>query len=279
MKLHVLVDNNTLIDRYYIGEPGVSYYIEVEGIRVLFDLGYSNAFLKNGHKMGVDFTNLDYIVLSHSHLDHTWGMPHLLMVYNETLMEGKQYKRPTLVAHPDVFVPRSFNDNDEFGMITQQSLVSKYMATRLTKSVYWLSKKLVFLGEIPRVNDFEAKVPIGQIKINDKYSEDFSLDDSALCYCSEDGLVIITGCSHSGICNIIDYAKKVCGVDKIADVIGGFHLQNPERKQLEMTVDYFSRLDANAIHACHCTDLASKIQLSNVIKVLEVGVGMTLNYK
>ena len=279
MELRVLIDNNTLIDRYYFGEPGVSYYLEVEGIKVLFDLGYSDAFLKNGYKMGVDFTNLDYVVLSHSHLDHTWGMPHLLMAFNETLMEGKKYKRPTLIAHPDVFVPRSFNDTDEFGMITQQSLVSKYMETTLTKKECWLTDKLVFLGEIPRQNDFEAKMPIGQINIDGVTTDDFSIDDSALCYCSEDGLVIVTGCSHAGICNIIEHAKAITGIDKIADVIGGFHLQNPDPKQLEMTVQYFKRLHTESIHACHCTDLASKIELSKAIEVLEVGVGMTLNYK
>lgn len=201
------------------------------------------------------------------------------MLFNETLMEGKKYKRPTLIAHPDVFVPRSFNDTDEFGMITQQSLVSKYMGTELTKKEYWLTDKLVFLGEIPRMNDFEAKMPIGQIKIDGVVTDDFSIDDSALCYCSEHGLVIITGCSHAGICNIINYAKEVTGVDKIADVIGGFHLQNPDQRQLEMTVEYFKRLHTESIHACHCTDLASKIELSKAVEVLEVGVGMTLYYK
>ena len=73
MRLTVLVDNNTLIDRYLLGEPGVCYLIEVDDVRVLFDVGYSDIFLRNAQLLGVDLLQLDYLVLSHGHLDHTWG--------------------------------------------------------------------------------------------------------------------------------------------------------------------------------------------------------------
>jgi 7,8-dihydropterin-6-yl-methyl-4-(beta-D-ribofuranosyl)aminobenzene 5'-phosphate synthase len=278
MRLKVLIDNNTLIDRYFIGEPGVSYYIESDGKKVLFDLGYSHAFLQNGAKMGVDFLDLDYVVLSHSHLDHTWGMEPLLKQFNEVKMEGHSYKRPTLVAHPDVFIPRSFNGEDEFGMTIQSDKVFKYMNDGLAKTPVWLNEKLVYLGEIPRVNNFEAIQSIGEINIDGRMVSDFSKDDSALCYVSNEGLVIITGCSHSGICNIIEYAKKVCGVNKIHDVIGGFHLLDPLPQQMNGTLKYFEHLDVASIHACHCTDLVSKIKLSKVVEVLEVGVGLELTY-
>lgn len=208
MRLKVLIDNNTLIDRYFIGEPGVSYYIEADGKKVLFDLGYSQAYLQNGMKMGVDFSDLDYIVISHSHLDHTWGMDPLIKHFNEVKMEGNNYKRPTFVAHPEVFVPRSFNGEDEFGMTLNSNIVFKYMNDGLSKEPVWLSENLVFLGEIPRLNDFEALQSIGEIIVEGKTVDDFSNDDSALCYKAKNGLVIITGCSHSGICNIIEHAKK-----------------------------------------------------------------------
>ncbi len=54
MKLTVLVDNNTFIDRYFYGEPGVSYYIQDEDINILFDLGYSDIFMKNAYKMNIN---------------------------------------------------------------------------------------------------------------------------------------------------------------------------------------------------------------------------------
>ncbi len=285
MKLKVLIDNNTLIDRYFIGEPGVCYYIESEGKKILFDLGYSDAFIKNGIKMHVDFNNIDYVVLSHSHLDHTWGMEALIKWFNEVKMEGKNYKRPLLVAHPLVFTPRSFNDEDAFGMSLSRELVLKYLNDGLTKGPMWITENLVFLGQIPRLNAFEAKEPIGKIEVESVLKEDerilvddYSLDDSALCFRSQDGLVIITGCSHAGICNIAEYAKLICGENRITDIIGGLHLQNPSSDQLKGTADYLKVQNCVSIHPCHCTDLASKIELSQVTNILEVGVGLELEY-
>lgn len=104
-------------------------------------------------------------------------------------------------------------------------------------------------------------------------------DDSALVYKSPDGLVIITGCSHSGICNIIEYSKKVCGDNRIIDVIGGFHLIQPSPIQSEGTLDYFKNQKINAIHPCHCTNLEYKIKLSKYSSVKDVGVGLSLNFQ
>ena len=73
MKLRVLVDNNTYIDRYYLGEPAVSYYIECDGIRLLFDAGYSDVFLKNAEALGIDLGLVTHLVFSHGHNDHTRG--------------------------------------------------------------------------------------------------------------------------------------------------------------------------------------------------------------
>lgn len=73
MKLTVLVDNNTFVDEYLIGEPGVSYYIECDGKKILFDLGYSDVFLKNAQTLKIDLSDIDDLVISHGHNDHTWG--------------------------------------------------------------------------------------------------------------------------------------------------------------------------------------------------------------
>src|SRR5882762_9853170 len=99
MKLTVLVDNNTLIDRYFIGEPAVSYYIEVDGKRILYDVGYSDAFIRNAQKLHINLLNLDYLVLSHGHLDHIWGLDQLLRMYTEADIEGVELTKPQIIAH------------------------------------------------------------------------------------------------------------------------------------------------------------------------------------
>ena len=81
MKLTVLMDNNTLIDRYFLAEPGVSYLVEVDGKRILFDVGYSDAFITNARKLAIDLLDVDFVVLSHAHLDHTWGLIPLIRLY------------------------------------------------------------------------------------------------------------------------------------------------------------------------------------------------------
>lgn len=75
MNLTVLIDNNTLTERYFLAEPGVSYLIEDEGRKIVFDVGYSDAFTANAGKLSSDPMDIDFLVLSHGHLDHTVGGP------------------------------------------------------------------------------------------------------------------------------------------------------------------------------------------------------------
>lgn len=279
MKLKVLVDNNTLIDRYFYGEPGVSYFIQDEDINILFDTGYSDIFLKNAQKMNENLMNVDYVVVSHGHIDHTWGLVPLIRLYAEAKIENINYNKPTLIAHPSAFLYKEFNDNEEIGCIINKEKLSKHFNMNLSKEPVWLTDKMVFLGDIERKNKFENKAPIGKYEDNGIKFDDYVIDDSALVYKSSEGLVIITGCSHAGICNIIEYAQKVCKDDRIADIVGGFHLLDPSEEQLEGTIDYFMKADINEVHACHCTDLKSKIELSKVVNLKEVGVGLVLEYK
>ncbi|MFC2025740.1 MBL fold metallo-hydrolase [Chloroflexota bacterium] len=278
MKLTVLIDNNTLIDRYFLGEPGVSYYIETEGVKVLFDTGYSDAFISNASKLSIDLLDLDYVVLSHGHLDHTWGLIPLIRLYTEALLEDLPVKKPTLITHPLTLSARRVDKLPEIGSLLQADKLSKFFNLALSREPVYLTEKLVFLGEIEKSNEFEACEPIGKILEGVHEMDDFLLDDSALAYKSTSGLVIITACSHAGICNIVEYARKVCDEDRVVDVIGGFHLLNPSEPQLNGTLNYFKSIHPGSLHACHCTDLNTKIALSQVAKVKEVGVGLTLTY-
>ena len=278
MRLTVLVDNNTLIDRYFYGEPGVSYFIEDEGKKILFDVGYSDAFIRNAQKMNIDLLNIDFLVLSHGHMDHTWGLDPLIRAYTEAAIEKIDYKRPAVIAHPLTFLTKTKNGLGEIGSIISKEKVSEHFRIRLSKDPVWLAERIVFLGEIERNNNFEAKIPIGKVKAN-YLEDDYLMEDSALAYRSSEGLVIITGCSHAGICNIVEHAKGICGENKIVDIVGGLHLLDPSKEQMQGTLDYMKKLQPNEVHACHCTDLNSKIALSRVVNLREVGVGLKLEYK
>jgi 7,8-dihydropterin-6-yl-methyl-4-(beta-D-ribofuranosyl)aminobenzene 5'-phosphate synthase len=278
MELKVLVDNNTIIDRYYLGEPAVSYLIKDGETKILFDVGYSDIFIKNAIKMNESLLDINYVVLSHGHNDHTGGLVPLARHYAEAKTENINYLNPTLIAHPDTFLYKEYS-GDDIGSMFDSKKVSKYFDTRLVSEPLWITDNIVFLGEIERGNDFENLDPIGQCEQSNSMVDDYVKDDSAIVYKSTQGLVVITGCSHAGICNIIEYAKKVCGDNRIVDVIGGFHLLNPSKSQAQGTLDYFKIQNIKGIHPCHCTSLESKIQLSKVINVIDVGVGLSLQYQ
>ena len=279
LELSVLVDNNTLIDRYFQGEPGVSYHIQDGSTRILFDAGYSDVLIRNAEKMGIHLLDLNSVVLSHGHLDHTWGLYHLIKLYTEARMEKVDCDNPTLVAHPSAFLTRTVDGIPEIGSLISEDKLSKHFNMRFSQEPLWLTDNLVFLGEIKRTNDFEAVVPIGKILRDGTEEDDYVLDDSALVYTSPEGMVIITGCSHAGICNTIEYAKKICDDDRVVDIIGGFHLLGTSYEQLQRTSEYMKELQPETVHAAHCTDLNSKIMLSRVVDIREVGVGLRLVYE
>ena len=278
MNVTILVDNHTLIGRYFLGEPGLSIYIEESGKRILFDVGYSDAFLINAAKMNINLLHLDFLVFSHGHLDHTWGLAHLLKLYAEAAMEELHFNKPVVVAHPRVLLSKIFNGYFDFGSPISENKLSHHFKLQFSKNPMWLTDNLVFLGEIPRLNEFEGRMKGRGAKVVELNEIDQLLDDTALAYKSPQGLVIITGCSHSGICNITEYAKKVCEEERVIDIIGGLHLQNPPGDLLQFTLEYIKGLNLEALHACHCTDLNSIIALSQVAEVKEVGVGLKLTY-
>jgi 7,8-dihydropterin-6-yl-methyl-4-(beta-D-ribofuranosyl)aminobenzene 5'-phosphate synthase len=279
MRLKVLVDNDTLIDRYFRGEPGVSYFIEDGSKKILFDVGYSNLFIENAFKMRIELLDLDFVVLSHGHLDHTWGLDPLARLITEAKIEGIYHKTPMLVAHPDAFLSRKIAGLGEIGPLLSEVQLSRHFGLRKSRDPVWLTDRLVFLGEIERENDFEAKTPLGMISTGEGEMDDFLIDDSALAYRSQDGLVIISGCSHSGICNIVEQARRIFDEERVIDIVGGLHLLDPPERQMKETLRYFERVRPRVVHACHCTDLASKIALAGVANLKEVGVGLDIEYE
>jgi len=277
MKLIVLTDNTVLQSKNFLGEHGLSFYLEVDSKKILFDTGYSDVFMRNALKMGIDLLDLDYIILSHGHYDHTWGLSHYLPFYASAIKQGRKVKKPILLTHPDTFCEKFEKNSGEIGCMLSLEKLQKFFEVKLSKETYQISDNLIFAGEIPRYNDFEGKTPIGQVSKNDVWHDDFVVEDSALFLNSDEGVSIITGCSHSGICNISEYALKVCNSSRINSIVGGFHLINSTDEKLQKTIDYLSQVDE--LYPCHCVDFKSKKALLKYLNVNEIGVGLTLHIK
>jgi 7,8-dihydropterin-6-yl-methyl-4-(beta-D-ribofuranosyl)aminobenzene 5'-phosphate synthase len=274
MRLTVLVENQASFALR--GEWGLSVFIEAEGQRILFDFGVSDLLLANAARLQVDLLKLDYLVLSHGHKDHSWGLDWLLKFY--LLQKLPLEKRPTLITHPRALAPK-FPDNDgiEDGVMLDESLLKRNLKTNLTKEPVWLSDHLVYLGEIAR--KIEKEQAMGKTISSAALTADYLWDDTALAYKLPQGLVIITGCSHSGICNIVRQAQLICNEERIVDIIGGYHLLNPAPGRLQETIAFLKKINPGQLHPCHCTDLPSKMALGQVSPVKEVYCGLELNYE
>ena len=110
---------------------------------------------------------------------------------------------------------------------------------------------MFFLGEIPRITDFEAKTTSFIMK---EGTPDFVMDDTSLALMLPSGLFVITGCGHSGIVNTLEYARKVAGVNKLSGIMGGFHLFERD-KQTNETIRYLRENEIGHVYPCHCTAL------------------------
>ncbi len=263
MKIAVLCDNNTRIDAYYLGEPGVSFYMEDGDARILMDTGYSDVYVKNAGKMGIDLTKLTALVLSHGHQDHTGGLADLPDFSGEL----------PLYAHPEVFAPRRFQ-GESIGMPMTKAEAEERFSLRLHRKPVQLSEHITFLGEIPRRNDFESQRPLGERWSQEEWVPDFVPDDTALVYRGEEGLTVITGCSHSGIVNIIDYAREVCGDDQICGIVGGFHmLSRHATPKMQRTVAYLEKLHPAHLCPCHCTGFYARAMLHARTPIVDTCAG------
>ena len=259
------MDNNTYIDQYFLGEPAFSVYIEDGDERILFDTGYSDAFIRNAEEMQINLGALTYIVLSHGHNDHSRGLTFLWDKFD--------LKNVKLIAHPGVFSPKRYEGLDVGAPFTKEDCLAHGLRVIDGSKLVQITERLTFLGEIPRVTSFESKEPIGEC--TDTGLADFVLDDSALAYEGKEGLFIVTGCSHSGICNIMLQAKKLSGKKSVSGIIGGFHLLK-KNQQLTETIRFLEQHTKGMLYPCHCVSFAAKCEMMNTLPLTEVGVGLQL---
>ncbi|MCH4178488.1 MAG: MBL fold metallo-hydrolase [Megasphaera sp.] len=278
MKLSILIDNNTISGSCYGGESGFSCWIEEGGKKILVDTGRTDMFLKNADRLGIDCLDADYIVLSHGHYDHTWGLHHLIQKHIEATYEKRPCRQSQVITHPDTFLPKEAGHKN-IGMIMSREILQETFPVTVTRDPLWLTTHLVFLGEIERSNDFEAVKPLGHTRRYDIWEDDYVYDDSALVYQSPKGLVILTACAHSGICNTIAYARKVCKEDRIHAIIGGFHLLRNNPDIMEKTLSFMTSCHPDIIYPCHCVSLENKAALLQALPTKELGAGTVLKFE
>jgi 7,8-dihydropterin-6-yl-methyl-4-(beta-D-ribofuranosyl)aminobenzene 5'-phosphate synthase len=260
MKLKISILSENSASHLCQAEHGLSYLIEYDK-KILFDTGASDLFKQNAEKMNLSLDDVETVILSHGHSDHGDGLK---------FIKGKQ-----LICHPDVFMKRfSGQQLKPISLNVDFNVVSSLNSVTLTKEPYWISDKMLFLGQVPRILDFEQKV--SNFFFEDK-SPDLVMDDSALVINADFGLFVISGCAHSGICNTIEYACKLTGVNEVYGVMGGFHLKDNDLQTAE-TINYLKSKQLKIVMPSHCTGLPALSQFYPVFKGEMVKTGITYTF-
>ena len=264
LRISILVEDQARMgfhDKIFLAQHGFSVFVEA-GTRVLFDTGASDVLLRNAELLGIDLSTADTIVLSHGHWDHADG----LCVLPDYPVKKK------LLAHPDVFRDRHRASGEFNGMTMTSETARDKFDLVLSKEAVEIAEGVYFLGEIPRQNEFEAQKTSFFYFEQGKSHADFLPDDTALAIKTIKGLAIITGCSHAGICNIVEHAKRVCNEERIHLVLGGFHLLG-DTGQLGRTVEYFKKHPVDHLYPMHCTDLHSLAKFHEAFRIKKLCAG------
>lgn len=267
VKITVLVDNVVPFATQLIGEHGLSIFVQVQNgnnqYNILLDTGKSQrVLLENMEKLNISVDSIDAVFLSHCHYDHTGGL--------EGFIKNRSQKTQ-IISHPSLFRNNFRFDEGikSLGLpsrVSQDSLVNEEAELFFAKNPFELYPGVLSSGQINRKTDFEGK-GMNTFQLDPesgKIIKDILLDDMALIVNVKDkGLLILTGCSHSGIVNIIHHARDITGIDKVYGVFGGFHLVNAEETTIQKTANEILIFSPEILAAGHCTGFKAMSYFNN----------------
>lgn len=258
MKITIICEN-TVGRRVGLGEHGFSAFIETNGGNYLFDTGSGHSVVRNSLELNKDLRTIKKIFLSHGHFDHTGGLPEVLKLTGKVDVH----------AHSSVFLDRIhlIKENEKeikkfVGLPYKKRYLESLGANFIFNKDFMEVEKGVFMtGEVPRKTSFEKPDPVLFAEIDGKISQDVFSDDQSLILDSERGLILILGCAHSGMINIINYVADRTGKDKFYAILGGTHLDFLTPEQLEESVKILRKMKIEKIGVCHCTGMRAAFRL------------------
>jgi 7,8-dihydropterin-6-yl-methyl-4-(beta-D-ribofuranosyl)aminobenzene 5'-phosphate synthase len=272
-----------------LAEHGFAALIELKsaGIQILWDAGITEiSLLENMQRMKIDPSSINIIALSHGHGDHTAGLTEVLKAMDiepearewsaDTTMEeillwmaGRQVP---IVAHPAALRERWGVDENgkKFGPVQPppRAAWEAYGGqVILSEKPYQLGPGCWTTGAIPRTSFEKSGIPDRMIfREGDNFHKDIIEDDQAIVInINAKGLVILSGCAHSGIVNTISYAQQISGVDKVTAVLGGFHLVRANEEEIRRTVKAIQAIGPEMIVPSHCTGFKASAQFCHMM--------------
>lgn len=259
--LKITILSTMLTDGDGIGEWGYAALVESGGRRILFDTGARpGTVLANAKELGIDLSNVEDVVVSHNHGDHSGG----LVTLRREMMKANPKALSRVHVASGIFLsrPRANGGADRNGLLrardAYEALGGRFIVhdkpTQLLPGLW-------FSGPVPRVHP-ETNYPAqGTLLKNGRIIADTVPEDAALIADTSAGLVVLTGCGHAGVINISEHARRIVRPSPLEAVIGGLHLFNASDEALAWTGEKLRALGLKHLLAGHCTGLEATWRL------------------
>ncbi len=282
----MLAKDGKVASRTLIAEHGLSILVDAwsNGLhkRALLDTGYNlGTVLRNMETLNLDPASIDALVISHGHMDHTGAVNELLErigkpipVYFHPGIFSERY-----IERPGVGIARFPQPIDKVGLETMASELIAH-----TGPVLLADNMIMATGAIPRLTSFEKGMAGAKMMKDGEMVDDSMEDDQSIVMnVDEWGLVVISGCAHSGIVNSLNYARDLTRENRVCAVIGGFHLAGPDMGPvIDATISEIKSLGPRLVMPMHCTGFGAiagfKSEFPDSFVLSGVGTKITLPY-
>jgi 7,8-dihydropterin-6-yl-methyl-4-(beta-D-ribofuranosyl)aminobenzene 5'-phosphate synthase len=260
---------STMMTQVGVGEWGFSALVEADGHRILFDTGLRpDTVLLNARSMNIDLSNVEEVVLSHNHADHTGGLVNLrqqLAVSDEKSLRIAHVAPAIFWERPGAPEAWAFAPKKEAFEAAGGRFVVHERAVEIHPGI-WLT------GPVSRRHPeknygrwVQDEHRTGQVQSPDGLVEDNIPESMSLVIETEKGLVVVSGCGHAGLINTLEYATEITGADTIHAAIGGFHLLQASDAHLDWTANKLVDLQLGQFVGAHCTGLEPVYRLRNLV--------------
>lgn len=257
--IKVLVED-TAADSTLETEHGLSLYIETPTQKFIFDCGQSDLAWKNAAKLGVDLTQIKFVVISHSHYDHAGGFPAILkFAAPKVIYTGRNFWQEKFSVTAEGYKYRGAG-------FTFQDLARWRIEQKICDDILELDADSWLIGNFQRWYKFET-IPEKFVRGENKIPDNFD-DEICLVLREGDGVAVVVACSHVGILNIVSTVQKRLDLP-IKSLIGGIHLLDADDNRIEKTLDLLESFGVKRFALCHCSGdkIRTKFSAGSVLEI------------
>jgi 7,8-dihydropterin-6-yl-methyl-4-(beta-D-ribofuranosyl)aminobenzene 5'-phosphate synthase len=241
MRIITLIEN-LVYERDLYAEHGLALYIETSDKKILFDTGQSCTFLKNAQTMGIDIMEIDTVIISHGHFDHTGGLYSFLSINNKAKVYIKK----------EAFIHKYHGNNKYIGITYDSEILNGRV--EYVNQVTEIDKGIYIMPDIPIINKIDTNFHHFKISKPNGFENDEFQDELFLAITCNNELSIISSCSHRGITNIVNAAINYFKLP-VNLILGGFHIKDCGTSQYTAITHYLGQISPKSIGICHCTGI------------------------